>query len=280
MGSPKKLRKKYNTPSHLWEKGRIEEENRLQKEYGLKNKREIWKEKTKLKKYRQQARELVGLSGEERKTAENVLINKLQRLGVLKEGAGLDEILSLKIEDLLSRRLQTIVWKKALALTAKQARQFIVHGHISLKGQKVTAPGMTIKLEEEKEVDWYGKPIELQHPKQDTTLEVIEKEAKEDKQTTELEEKAAEKVIEKEQVIEEKQEQKEEKEAEEVAKEIEKKKGKGIKEVAEEIKPTEAEEKTTKKALKETAEKIIEKKEDKKTKPKKKTTSKKKLKSE
>ncbi len=238
MGSPRKLRKKYNTPSHPWEKERIKEENRFLKEYGLKNKREIWKAKTMLKKYRQQARELVGLSGEERKEAEQILVSKLQRLGLLQKEAGLDEILSLKVEDLLSRRLQTIVWKKGLALSPKQARQFITHGHISLNGRKVTAPGMMIKVEEEKEIDWYGKPIELQYPKKDTTLEVIEKEAKKDKETTKLEEKAAEEIIEEEQAKEEKQEKEEEKEAAETAEEIQEEKEKTIKEIAEEAKPT------------------------------------------
>lgn len=221
MGSPRKLKKKYETPSHPWEKERIKEENRLMKEYGLKNKKEIWKAKSQLEKYRQQARELVGLIGEERVEAEKSLISKLQREGILKEGQGLDEILSLKVEDLLSRRLETIVWKKGLALTPKQARQFIVHGHISLAGRKVTNPGMKIKLAEEGLVDWYGKQIELQQPKTDTTLEVLEKEAKkEDKKTTKMEEEAAEKVIEEKEIQEEKKDEEEEKLAGEAVKEI------------------------------------------------------------
>ena len=238
MGSPRRLKKKYETPSHPWEKERIKEENRFLKEYGLKNKREIWKAKTQLKKYRQQARQLVGLSGEERREAEKILVTKLQRIGILQEEAGLDEILSLKVEDILSRRLQTIVWKKGLALTPKQARQFITHGHISLKGRKVTAPGMIVELKDENEINWYGKPIELQKPKQETALETIEKAAKKDKETTKLEEKAAEEIIEEKQIAEEKKEQEEEKEAAETAKEIQEEKEKTIKEIAEEAKPT------------------------------------------
>ena len=221
MGSPRRLRKKYETPSHPWEKERIKEENRLLKEYGLKNKKEIWKAKTQLKKYRQQARKIVGLTGEEKTEAEKELINKLQREGIMKEGQGLDDILSLKVEDLLSRRLETLVWKKGFALTPKQARQFIVHGHISLDGRKVTNPGMKIKLAEEDKINWYGKPIELNQPKEDTTLEVLEKEAKkEDKETAKLEEESAKKIIEEEKKEEEQQEEQEDKLAEEAAKEV------------------------------------------------------------
>ena len=221
MGDPRKLRKKYEAPSHPWEKSRIQEENKLQKEFGLKNKKEIWKAKTQLKKYRQQARELVGLTSEERKESETVLLNKLQRLGILKPDTSLDDILSLQVEDLLSRRLQTIVWKKGMAGTAVQARQFITHGHIALDGRKVTAPGMIIELEKEKEVNWYGKPIEIQQPKQDTTLEVIAEEAKKDKASEKLEEKAADNVVAEQEIADEKAEEKEAEEASEVAAEVE-----------------------------------------------------------
>ncbi|MEM4222070.1 MAG: 30S ribosomal protein S4, partial [archaeon] len=71
----------------------------------------------------------------------------------------LDDVLSISIRDVLSRRLQTIVWKKGLASTPKQARQFITHGHIALNGQKVTSPGRLITIEEEKMIDWRKGPI-------------------------------------------------------------------------------------------------------------------------
>ncbi|WP_231434132.1 hypothetical protein [Candidatus Nanopusillus massiliensis] len=35
-------RKTWESPGHLWQKDRIEEERQLLKQYGLKNKREIW----------------------------------------------------------------------------------------------------------------------------------------------------------------------------------------------------------------------------------------------
>lgn len=270
MGDPRKLKKKYEAPSQPWEKTRIEEENKLQIEFGLKNKREIWRAKTQLKKYRQQARELVGLTQEERKEKETILLNKLQRLGVLKPETVLDDILSLQVEDLLSRRLQTIVWKKGMGGTAAQARQFIIHGHISLEGRKVNSPGMIIELEKEKEVNWYGKPIEIQLPKTETTLEEIADVAKTDKESTKLEKEAATEIIDKQELKDEKAEQEETAEAIEVAEDMrtseassmpqqtksvagikgEKPKS-GLKEVAKEVTPDKGEKKTAKETKKE-----------------------------
>ena len=254
MGDPRKLRKKYEAPAQPWEKTRIEEENKLQSEFGLKNKKEIWKAKAQLKKYRKQARELVGVTQEERMEKETILLTKLQKIGILKPEAVLDDILSLKVEDLLSRRLQTIVWKKGIAGTASQARQFIIHGHISLEGRKVNAPSMIIELEKEKELNWYGKPIEIQLPKTETTIEELADVAKKDKESTELEKEAATIIIDKQEAIDEKKEEKETKEAIEVAEEIIEEKGKsGLEKVSEEVTPDKGEKKTTtevKKAIK------------------------------
>ena len=41
--SVRKQHKRYSTPRRLFEKVRIDEENLLLKNYGLKNKREVWK---------------------------------------------------------------------------------------------------------------------------------------------------------------------------------------------------------------------------------------------
>ena len=43
MGDPRKTRKKYDTPQHPWQKERMDQESVFLKEYGLKNKKEIWK---------------------------------------------------------------------------------------------------------------------------------------------------------------------------------------------------------------------------------------------
>jgi len=159
MGDPKFNRKKYETPRHPWEAERIKEEWELRKKYGLKNKREIWKAKSILRNIRSQARILQAKLRYEDPNAEKqekLLFDKLVRLGILNEqNLSLDAILSLTVEDILRRRLQTIVYLKGLARTPKQARQFIVHGHIAIGDRKVTIPGYLVRKEEEELIDYY-----------------------------------------------------------------------------------------------------------------------------
>jgi len=80
---------------------------------------------------------------------ENELLTKLKRVGILQETAVLDNVLDLSIEDILERRLQTIVFRKGLARTIFQSRQLITHGHITIGNRRVTVPGYMVgKLEE------------------------------------------------------------------------------------------------------------------------------------
>ena len=59
MGYPGKSRKTFDKPSHPWQGARIGEEAELVRTYGLKNKREVWKVETTLRKYRREARKLL-----------------------------------------------------------------------------------------------------------------------------------------------------------------------------------------------------------------------------
>jgi small subunit ribosomal protein S4 len=81
---------------------------------------------------------------------ENELLTRLKKLGVLQETAVLDDVLDLSIEDLLERRLQTMVFRKSLTKTVHQSRQLITHGHITLDNRRVTVPGYIVSREEEK----------------------------------------------------------------------------------------------------------------------------------
>lgn len=159
MGDPRFNRKKYETPKHPWEADRIKEEWELQKKYGLKNKREIWKAKSILRNFRGQARELqakLRYGDPQAEKQQKLLFKKLTKLGILNEAnATLDAVLSLTVEDILRRRLQTVVYLKGLARTPKQARQFIVHGHIAIGDRKVTIPGYLVRVEEEELIDYY-----------------------------------------------------------------------------------------------------------------------------
>ena len=150
MGDPKFPSKHYNTPSHPWQKNRIEQEKTLIHQYGLKNKKEIWKANTKVRSMRRQARKLTANASDEQAQKEkSLLLTKLNRLGMLEEGSGLEDILRMEPESFLDRRLQTQVYLQGLASTVKQARQLIIHGHISVDGAVNRVPGMIVtKLQE------------------------------------------------------------------------------------------------------------------------------------
>jgi small subunit ribosomal protein S4 len=187
VGDPRKQRKKYATPRFPWRTDILQEELKLLGQYGLRNKHELWRHETMLSKFRGIARSLIGKAPEERGKMEEELLTRLKRLGVLPETAVLDEILDLTIEDILERRLQTIVFRKGLAKTIHQARQLITHGHISIGKQRVTVPGYMVTREEENQIAYTTQsPIaNPNHPARQTitvaaTTETKSKEAQEE----------------------------------------------------------------------------------------------------
>ena len=151
MGDPKKQRKKFDTPRFPWQIDALEAELKLLGQYGLRNKREIWRHKTLLSKYRGIGRSLLGMPVEERRKQEKQILDKLHRLGILPDAAALDDVLDLALEDILGRRLQTLVFQRGLAQSIQQSRQLIAHGHISIDERKVSSPSyLVLKDEEEK----------------------------------------------------------------------------------------------------------------------------------
>ncbi len=157
MGKPKFSRKKYETPSHPWQADRIKEENDISRKYGLKNKREIWRAQTRLRKYRGQARELLAKvqTGDlQSKKESDQLLMHLNRISILSPNSTLDDVLALNTETILSRRLQTLTYLKGLANTPTQSRQLITHGHIAIGNRKVTVPGYMVTKEEESEIGY------------------------------------------------------------------------------------------------------------------------------
>lgn len=145
----RKLKKKLKKPKKPWDRARIEEEAKLKKEFGLRRKREIWKAESILRGLRRRARDLAATRDKER---EKVLLEKVHRMGLVDKKGTLDDVLSLTVNDILERRLQTIVFKKGLANTPKQSRQFITHGHVTIKGKKSKYPSYLLPKELEKEV--------------------------------------------------------------------------------------------------------------------------------
>ena len=90
---------------------------------------------------------------DEQAKLESLLLKKCGRMGLLPmDGSTLDDVLGLTPEAVLNRRLQTMVQRKGLAATCKQARQLIVHGHVAIEGRKVTFPGYIVKRSEEEKI--------------------------------------------------------------------------------------------------------------------------------
>lgn len=149
MGDPRKSKKSYNRPRSIWTSDQISTELYVVGSYGLRNKRELWKAQTEIARIRNQARALLALSIDVRQEKETQLLNYLSRLGLVTNESSLDDVLNLKIEDILERRLQTIVMKKSNLKSPYQARQLVVHGHVSIGNRKINLPGYLVKREEE-----------------------------------------------------------------------------------------------------------------------------------
>ncbi len=143
--------KQYETPNHPYQGERIASEHSLVDRYGLKNKEELWRAQSELRSYRREARELLGQpQGDEtvvRRSEE--FLGRLKRVGILNETDELGDILSLEIEDILERRLQTVVYRNGLANTPQQARQFITHGHVVIGDQRHRVPSYVVDVDEE-----------------------------------------------------------------------------------------------------------------------------------
>lgn len=165
----KRKTKLYSRPKKLYEKERIEEENVLVRKYALKNKHEIWKCLAKVRYFRHRAKELAKLPIDEQK----ILFDKLNKIGL--KAASIADVLSLKAEDLLERRLPTIVFKKGLASTPKHARQMVVHGKIIVDKNVVNIPSYIVPVDEENKISIKLKQKKSVQPSQAENLELSEK---------------------------------------------------------------------------------------------------------
>jgi len=165
MGDPKKSRKTFRRPRQIWTTDLLSSELYLIGSYGLRSKRELWKAQTKIADIRNQARELLALTVEARQVQETKLLNYLNKLGLVKESATVDDVLNLKLEDILERRLQTIIMKKGISKSPQQSRQLVVHGHVSIGERIINIPGYMVKKDEEPAIVLHDEFItRLQNP--------------------------------------------------------------------------------------------------------------------
>jgi len=181
----KKLKKQYETPNEGWSEERIQREDELIEQFGLKNKKEVYKGESELRALRREARRLVA---EEDETQRKALINKANSLGFVQEDAGLEDILTLNVTDILNRRLQSAVSRRGYADTPKEARQIVTHGHVYVDGNRVNIPGYLLTKEEEKTIDVVMPEPEPEEQVEDVEESEEETEAEDESEETEKEE--------------------------------------------------------------------------------------------
>jgi len=142
MGHPRKHRAKWSRPLKPFEKARIERERAVVQEFGLRRKHELWRAEGIVRDFRRRARELLAVQNPK---LQEELFARLQKLGF--SVSTLDDVLNLKTEDILNRRLQTRLVKRGIAKTMKQARHLIVHRHVRVDGQVVQWPSALVPAE-------------------------------------------------------------------------------------------------------------------------------------
>ena len=142
----KRKHKKYSKPRKPFDKPRIIEEEKIKEDYGLKNKKEIWRSDSVVKVIRRRAKNLISANQEEQKK----FFERLKKIGI--NANSIAEVLSLDKKDYLNRRLQTIVTAKKIARTPKQARQLIVHKKILVNGRAINSPSYIVPVEFENKI--------------------------------------------------------------------------------------------------------------------------------
>lgn len=144
----------------MWNLQRIKSDNDIIEEYGLKNMRELWMAQSEISRIRGNVRSLLSGSSSNANMEKDILTN-LSKKGISAQNPTLDQLLDIKESAILERRLQSIVFRKGMARTMKQARQLITHGFIAINANKVNKPGYIVSKTEEDKISYY-KPIEIQ----------------------------------------------------------------------------------------------------------------------
>lgn len=157
VGSYRNYGKTYKKPRRPFEKERLDAELKLVGEYGLRNKRELWRVQVVLSKIRNAARTLLTLDEKDPKRIfeGQALMRRLYKYGLMNETQDkLDYALALQPNDFLERRLQTLVFKQGLAKSIHHARVLIRQKHIRVGKQVVDVASFLVRVESQKHIDF------------------------------------------------------------------------------------------------------------------------------
>lgn len=156
----KRKHKTYSRPKRPFEKERILEENEIRKEFGLKNKREIWKAEARVKELRNKAKNLISSPEKNQK----LFFDKVKKMGLKVDSIG--DVLALDKRDYLRRRLQTVLVEKKIANTPKAARQLIVHRKVMINENVVDSPSYIVGVDFENKIKLKDKRIKKVNKKE------------------------------------------------------------------------------------------------------------------
>lgn len=176
MGLP--IRHKTKAVSHKkkWDKNTIVSEAVFVTDYALKNKKEIRKAEALVSKLKTIAKNFNKTTETKTSAGAVQFVDKLKTQGYLNvEATSLDEVLEITLRELFERRLSSVVYKAGLAKTPGQARQFVVHGHVAVNGQIVTAPSYPVSVKDAETIAFVGSSslADEAHPERNGAPEAV-----------------------------------------------------------------------------------------------------------
>lgn len=149
--------KTFKKPRRPFEKERLDAELKIVGQYGLRNKRELWRVQYALSKIRNNVRTTLTRDEKDPKRIfeGQAIMRRMQRYGLLDETqTKLDFVLAMSANDFLERRLQTLVFKQGLAKSIHHARVLIKQKHIRVGKQIVDVPSFMVRLDSQKHIDF------------------------------------------------------------------------------------------------------------------------------
>ncbi len=161
----KRKHKIYSRPKRPFDKTRIEEEGKIKEEFGLKNKKEIWKADARIKEIREKAKKLISATENEKEA----FFNRLKKMGFKVNSIG--DVLSLDKRDYLKRRLQTVLVDKKIASTTKGARQLITHKKVLINGNSINAPSFIVPIDLENKISLKERKVKSKATKKENVEE-------------------------------------------------------------------------------------------------------------